>query len=64
MYILQGGLSMSVKRILTMIGMGILGIMLIIIGFTTWYTVNESEQAVVITFGKANTEVHKLRVTL
>ena len=37
--------------------MGILGIMLLIIGFTTWYTVNESEQAVVITFGKANTEV-------
>ncbi|WP_172368880.1 FtsH protease activity modulator HflK [Sporosarcina jiandibaonis] len=48
---------MSVKRILTMIGMGILGIMLLIVGFTTWYTVNESEQAVVITFGKANTEV-------
>ncbi len=37
--------------------MGILGIMLLIVGFTTWYTVNESEQAVVITFGKANTEV-------
>jgi membrane protease subunit HflK len=48
---------MSVKRILMMIGMGILGIMLLIIGFTTWYTVDESEQAVVITFGKANTEV-------
>jgi modulator of FtsH protease HflK len=40
-----------------MIGMGILGIMLLIVGFTTWYTVDESEQAVVITFGKANTEV-------
>ena len=37
--------------------MGILGIMLLIIGFTTWYTVDESEQAVVITFGKATTEV-------
>ena len=48
---------MSVKRILMMIGMGILGIMLLIVGFTTWYTVNESEQAVVITFGTANTEV-------
>ena len=48
---------MSVKRILMMIGMGILGIMLLIVGFTTWYTVDESEQAVVITFGKANTEV-------
>jgi membrane protease subunit HflK len=40
-----------------MFGMGILGIMLLIVGFTTWYTVDESEQAVVITFGKANTEV-------
>ena len=48
---------MSVKRILMMIGMGILGVMLLIVGFTTWYTVDESEQAVVITFGKANTEV-------
>jgi modulator of FtsH protease HflK len=48
---------LSVKRILMMIGMGILGIMLLIVGFTTWYTVDESEQAVVITFGKANTEV-------
>ncbi len=37
--------------------MGILGILLLIVGFTTWYTVDESEQAVVITFGKANTEV-------
>ncbi|WP_210468614.1 FtsH protease activity modulator HflK [Sporosarcina sp. 6E9] len=48
---------MSVKRIITMISMGILGILLLIVGFTTWYTVDESEQAVVITFGKANTEV-------
>jgi len=37
--------------------MVILGLILIIVGFTTWYTVDESEQAVVITFGKANSTV-------
>ena len=30
---------------------------MLIIAFTTWYTVDESEQAVVITFGKADTTV-------
>ncbi|AOV07241.1 FtsH protease activity modulator HflK [Sporosarcina ureilytica] len=48
---------MSVKRILTIIGMALTGLILIIIGFTTWYTVDESEQAVVITFGQANSTV-------
>lgn len=31
--------------------------LLLLIGFTTWYTVDESEQAVVITFGKAGAPV-------
>ncbi len=48
---------MSVRRILTIIGMAIAGLILLIIGFTTWYTVDESEQAVVITFGQANSTV-------
>lgn len=37
--------------------MAIAGLILLVIGFTTWYTVDESEQAVVITFGQANTTV-------
>ncbi len=48
---------MSTRRILTTVGMSIAGLILIIIGFTTWYTVDESEQAVVITFGQADTTV-------
>lgn len=48
---------MSVRRILTILGMGITGLILLVIGFTTWYTVDESEQAVVITFGQANSTV-------
>lgn len=48
---------MSVKRILTMFGMAIAGVVLLVIAFTTWYTVDESEQAVVITFGQANSTV-------
>lgn len=48
---------MSVRRILMIIGMGVAGLILLVIGFTTWYTVDESEQAVVITFGQANSTV-------
>lgn len=48
---------MSVKRILIMMGMAIAGLILLVVGFTTWYTVDESEQAVVITFGQANSTV-------
>lgn len=48
---------MSTRRVLTLIGMSIAAILLLIVGFTTWYTVDESEQAVVITFGQASTTV-------
>ncbi|MBE1554414.1 HflK protein [Filibacter limicola] len=48
---------MSARRIATAMGMVILGFFLLIIAFTTWYTVDESEQAVVITFGKADTTI-------
>lgn len=54
---IKGGNLMSVRRLLTILGMSIAGIILIIVGFTTWYTVDESEQAVVITFGKAEATV-------
>ncbi|MHA6260648.1 FtsH protease activity modulator HflK [Sporosarcina sp. CAU 1771] len=45
---------MSSRRILTVFGLVITGFILVVAAFTTWYTVDESEQAVVITFGKAD----------
>lgn len=48
---------MSVKRALFISGLTIISIISIIIIFTTWYTVDESEQAVVITFGQATETV-------
>lgn len=48
---------MGTKRILMTLGMAIAGVLLVIIAFTTWYTVDESEQAMVITFGKADAPV-------
>lgn len=48
---------MSTRRILTALGLGVAGLLLVIVAFTTWYTVDASEQAVVITFGKADTTV-------
>jgi membrane protease subunit HflK len=44
---------MSIKRILTITALAIVGVIALIAIFTSWYTVDESEQAVVITFGKA-----------
>jgi len=40
-----------------MVGLGIFGIVALIAVFTSWYTVDESEQAVVITFGRADNTV-------
>lgn len=48
---------MSTRRASVAAGMVIAGILLLIIAFTTWYTIDESEQAVVITFGKADTAI-------
>ncbi|HJF33404.1 MAG TPA: FtsH protease activity modulator HflK [Sporosarcina psychrophila] len=48
---------MSTRRTLMTVGMILVGLLLLIVAFTTWYTVDESEQAVVITFGKADTTV-------
>ncbi len=45
---------MSTKRLLTIIAVSIVGIILLSAVFTSWYTVDESEQAIVITFGEAS----------
>ena len=44
---------MSTKRILLLFTSVIVGIVALVAVFTSWYTVDESEQAVVITFGEA-----------
>ena len=44
---------MSTKRILLLFASVIVGVVALIAIFTSWYTVDESEQAVVITFGEA-----------
>ncbi len=45
---------MTTKKLLSVIGLSIAGILLLVTVFTSWYTVDESEQAVIITFGVAN----------
>lgn len=45
---------MSVKKALMIVGLGIFGIIALITVFTSWYTVDESEQAVVVTFYRAD----------
>lgn len=44
----------SLKRIYTIVGLVVLIGVLALVGFTSWYTVDESEQAVIITFGKVD----------
>ncbi|GLC88319.1 FtsH protease activity modulator HflK [Lysinibacillus piscis] len=45
---------MSVKKTLMIVGLSIVSILALIAVFTSWYTVDESEQAVVMTFGRAD----------
>ncbi|MBE4908238.1 FtsH protease activity modulator HflK [Bacillus luteolus] len=45
---------MSLKRIFITAGLSLVIILLGITAFTSWYTVDESEQAVILTFGKVN----------
>lgn len=45
---------MTAKKVLSIIGLSVGGILLLVAVFTSWYTVDESEQAVIITFGVAN----------
>ncbi|MDZ5472479.1 FtsH protease activity modulator HflK [Bacillus sp. 31A1R] len=49
----------SLKRIYTIVGLVLLIIILSIVAFTTWYTVDESEQAVILTFGKAEETINE-----
>lgn len=48
---------MTIKRLFTYTGLGFGIIILAIVGFTTWYTVDESDQAVILTLGKVDTAV-------
>jgi modulator of FtsH protease HflK len=47
---------MSLKRIYTIAGSVFLIVILGLIAFTTWYTVDESEQTVILTFGEVKEE--------
>ncbi|WP_449537218.1 FtsH protease activity modulator HflK [Ferdinandcohnia sp. Marseille-Q9671] len=44
----------SLKRIYTIVGLSVLVLILGVVAFTSWYTVDESEQAIILTFGKAD----------
>lgn len=48
---------LSTKRLILLLTSIVAGIVAIIVVATSWYTVDESEQAVVITFGKAEDEI-------
>lgn len=49
----------SLKRIYTILGL-VIGILILgLVAFTTWYTVDESEQAVLLTFGKVEEGVEE-----
>lgn len=53
----EGDWMVNLKQIYSVLGI-VLGILLLIlVGFTSWYTVDESEQAVILTFGKAEETV-------
>ncbi|WP_404404257.1 FtsH protease activity modulator HflK [Jeotgalibacillus malaysiensis] len=45
---------MSIRRIMAGIGIVVGSAILLVVLFTSWYTVDESEQALVLTFGEAN----------
>ncbi|MEH7111688.1 FtsH protease activity modulator HflK [Neobacillus niacini] len=49
----------NLKRIYTIVGLTFLVAIVGIVGFTTWYTVDESEQAVIITFGEVEEGVNE-----
>lgn len=48
---------MSLKRVYAAAGILIAGILLVVSLFTSWYTLDESDQAVILTFGKAGETV-------
>ncbi|RLQ97970.1 FtsH protease activity modulator HflK [Falsibacillus albus] len=50
---------MSLKRIYSLIGILVGVIVLAIVLFSSWYTVDESDQAVILTFGKAEDAIQE-----
>ncbi|KGP90842.1 tail fiber protein [Pontibacillus chungwhensis BH030062] len=48
---------MTLKQIYTWIAIGVAAIILVTVGITSWYTVDESEQAVILTFGNAEESI-------
>ncbi|WP_345243509.1 FtsH protease activity modulator HflK [Pontibacillus salipaludis] len=48
---------MTLKQIYTWIAIGGAAIILVVVGITSWYTVDESEQAVILTFGNADESI-------
>jgi membrane protease subunit HflK len=48
----RGEEMVSLKRIYTIVGLVLAIVILSMVAFTTWYTVDESDQAVILTFGK------------
>lgn len=50
---------MSVKRTLLWVGLVLFAVVAMIVVATSWYTVDESEQAVVITFGQADETIQE-----
>jgi modulator of FtsH protease HflK len=48
----EGKKMVSLKKIYVTTGIVVLALFLGLVAFTTWYTVDESEQAVILTFGK------------
>jgi modulator of FtsH protease HflK len=55
----KGAQHVSIRQIYKMIGLLFLIFIIGILGFTTWYTVDESEQAVIITFGDVEEGIHE-----
>lgn len=48
---------MNIRRLLSLTGLGFAIIILGVVGLTSWYTVDESDQAVILTLGKVDTAV-------
>ncbi len=48
---------MNIRRLLSLTGLAIGIIILGVVGLTSWYTVDESDQAVILTLGKVDTAV-------
>ncbi|MCM3670021.1 FtsH protease activity modulator HflK [Mesobacillus maritimus] len=43
---------MTLRKVYVLVGAIVLAVLLLLVGLTSWYTVDESEQAVILTFGE------------